>query len=126
MRRRWPVWLRVPASAIAVVLLYWPFANFFWTSQQIAGPSPATEGNPVTISAPVGVNTEWLTWKYGTWRYCYALFEATLAPLAGILIYTGVTRFCAGPEILDSCCRRCGSVLRGLAEPQCPACGEPI
>ncbi len=26
----------------------------------------------------------------------------------------------------ESCCRRCGHILRGLSKPRCPECGEAI
>jgi len=126
MPRRWPIWLLAVVSTIAVVVLYWPFAYYNWTSQQIAPPSAATDGNPVTISAPVNPVTARFTFDWGTWRYCYALFEAVSASLAGILIYTGLTLVAQPKRQGESLCRRCRSVLRGLVEPRCPACGEPI
>ena len=26
----------------------------------------------------------------------------------------------------ETCCRRCGHILRGISEPRCPECGEHI
>ncbi len=117
---------RTLIAVLATVLLAWPFCNYLWTSQQIAAPSAATGGHPVTISAPVADLTSWFTYGCGGWRYSFALLEAVLASSTAILLYMLLARLEPRPRAKLTCCRRCGSVLKGLAEPRCPACGERI
>jgi len=118
------VWLRGVVSILAVILLYWPFASYWPAMCQVAGPSAATGGNPVWVSAPVGVWTHRLADV--TWRYAFGLTQAVFSPLVAIAVFTLLTRYAGPARKSQTRCRRCLSILRGLAQPICPACGEPI
>lgn len=118
------VWLRGVVSILAVILLYWPFASFWPALFQIAGPSAATGGNPVWVSGPVGVLTAPLAEV--TWRYAFGLTQAVFSPLVAIAVFTLLTRHAGPRQERQTRCRRCRSILRGLTQPICPACGEPI
>jgi hypothetical protein len=50
-----------------------------------------------------------------------------VTPIPGIIIYGLYTRhFGPPPPDGELHCRRCNHILRGLSEPRCPECGEPI
>ena len=56
---------------------------------------------------------------------------ATVAMLPGFLLafatYGVLTRFLGSRTIdLETRCRKCGYILRGITEPRCPECGEHI
>lgn len=118
------VWLRGVVSILAVILLYWPFASFWPSMYQIAGPSAATGGNPVWVSGPVGVWTAPLAKV--TCRYAFGLTQAVVSPLVAIAVFSLLTRYTGPARKKQTRCRRCRSILLGLASPICPACGEPI
>lgn len=50
--------------------------------------------------------------------------------LCAIIPYATLTRLTSRARArkieLETRCRRCGGILRGLTEPRCPACGEQI
>jgi len=39
-------------------------------------------------------------------------------------VFIGLTK--KHPTHTECCCRKCGFILRGISEPRCPECGEPI
>ena len=45
---------------------------------------------------------------------------------AGIIFYHLITQKSQIIPMKETLCRRCGYILRGLTEPRCPECGEPI
>jgi hypothetical protein len=56
-------------------------------------------------------------------------FLVLLLPLITLLVYGFLTAlFCPYAYDVDgeTHCRKCGHILRGISEPRCPECGEPI
>jgi hypothetical protein len=49
-----------------------------------------------------------------------------IAAIATLGVYTWLTRYDSIAADGEFHCRKCGYVLRGLSEPRCPECGEPI
>ena len=124
MRRPCPTWLRIAVSVLAVPVMYWPFAMFWWTRYAIRGAGPGPDDLAVLATAPAGHLTCGID-------YCVSwimpgLGEAAAGSIVAILIYTILTRLLGTDGKPETRCRRCRKVLRGLAEPRCPACGEEI
>mgnify|MGYP000300732770 CR=1 FL=1 len=63
----------------------------------------------------------------GMRHYIVSAVAFPLMPLPGIVTYGLLTRR-FGPLAPDGeChCRKCNYILRGISEPRCPECGEPI
>lgn len=56
-----------------------------------------------------------------------ATLAIVVSQAVGLAAYSALTR-AYGPKGLgtETICRRCGYILRGITEPRCPECGEPI
>lgn len=122
MSLKWPTWQRVGLSAFIVVFLFVPIAGYDWVMFPIAWPSPSSGGDPHFVTEPVGPLSDRLADRFG-W---FAIPEAVLASLAGVVIFSVLTRFLGDVQRRQTLCRQCGKVLKGVTEPKCPACGEPI
>lgn len=48
-----------------------------------------------------------------------------LSPAVAVVVHGRLIRR-YGLEPRETCCRRCGYILRGISEPRCPECGERI
>lgn len=57
-----------------------------------------------------------------------SIVRLSLTLVATIAVYGMLTRRSDARRIFEreTCCRRCGYVLRGISEPRCPECGERI
>jgi hypothetical protein len=54
------------------------------------------------------------------------VFASMPAMIATFGMYGLLTRRFGSPDDGELHCRRCNHILRGLSEPRCPECGEPI
>lgn len=52
--------------------------------------------------------------------------EATIPAIPGIAVAVAIARVWPKPLPTETCCRKCQYILRGITEPRCPECGEPI
>jgi hypothetical protein len=116
------LWIAV--SVAAVIALYWPFAMFLWTAYPVDSLGSGTDAVPVYVLAPAGRATDWIDAL--TWPFTLALGEAVVGTILAICVYTVLTHILGGSQRIETRCRTCREVLRGLAEPRCPACDEPI
>jgi len=123
MRRGWLFLFRWLLACLIVMLLHWPFANYYWTMYQPTPIRTNASGDPHWVSGPGGEYTGPIS--EFTWRYALDLPDAALAAVLGILVYCALGRWFASPYP-PTRCRRCTNVLYGLSKPQCPNCGEQI
>ena len=75
----------------------------------------------LNIPSPLAfyLNTLFTSW----WNLPVGLLLCAL-PIA---LYVALTkRYAAPPLDNETRCRKCGYILRGITEPRCPECGEPI
>ncbi len=122
MRRPWSTATRIAVSVAFVTMLFLPIADYKWTLFSVQPYDPVTGANPVYVSAPVGDVTKPIT-RY-TWRVSTAFPEAVVGALAGIGVFLLLGRVVGTTGKRETLCRRCGHILRGLRDPECPACGQ--
>jgi hypothetical protein len=131
--RGWPVWLRVVVSIGCVMLAHWVYAGWEWRRSLGCGPG-------VTFS-PTGC---YIGWKSSMalaveslhaisppgllfWKLTYAVGNVLPAGLLAAGAYAGLTcRFGRTRRDVETHCRSCRYILRGISVPQCPECGERI
>jgi len=63
---------------------------------------------------------------FGIFGFCIGFF--LMPQIVGICVYSLLTRryYKVNWHVGESCCRRCGYILRRTTEPRCPECGEKI
>lgn len=69
--------------------------------------------------------TPWLGSAGAALATCMIYFGTSTA-IASVGTYSLLTRLGSRQFDQDLHCRRCAHILRGLSEPRCPECGEPI
>jgi hypothetical protein len=52
------------------------------------------------------------------------LFAVLVFTVPGLVVAAIIAS--RGPSDTETRCRKCGYILRGIIEPRCPECGEPI
>lgn len=124
MRRRWSTTTRVAIAVLVVTLLHWPIADYKWTIFNVKGYDPVTGANPVYVVAPVGDFSASIAEH--TWLCFDAVPETLVGAVAAIGVFALLGRWVGAGHGRETLCRRCGQVLKGLAEPACPACGEHL
>lgn len=60
--------------------------------------------------------------------FALVILGATFPVLLTVGVFTAVDRYTRARRDgeLETRCRKCRHILRGLTEPRCPECGEPI
>jgi hypothetical protein len=138
MRRVWRWWERTAVSVAVVVLLYWPYAGWHWSSRRATGPGLAAMSPTSTVIyreslMALLVERTSVVGRSGPgwaplWKLSYAIATTGPGSLVGVLVFVALTRR-FGPRPDDdpyTRCRRCGHILCGLSRPRCPECGELI
>jgi hypothetical protein len=121
---RLPTWARAMLALAMTMLCLWPCMSFYWCLVQVIAPTPQAP-DPTTISSPIPLISLATLSRLGV-DDTAGIAQATVATLLAILFYTMITRWSGHTAPAESLCRRCRNVLRGIASPQCPICGEPL
>lgn len=139
-RKGWPGWLRVLLSLAVVVVVFWLYAGWHWSSRVGSGPGVtfSPTGAYVGKSSAMALSVEYLSERlqhswfvhlgiHGFWHLGYTLGTVFPASLLAVLTYAALTRRLGHP-VFDGYarCRRCNYILRGLSKPRCTECGERI
>jgi hypothetical protein len=124
MRRSWPILIRAAAAVAVPVLLFWPWANFYWSVFLRRPYDPVTGVPPIYVVAPVGTAAGWIIDRIGPGSV--GVVEALFGALGAIGVWAGFERIRHPPVSRETRCRRCRGVLCNLVDTRCPACGEPL
>jgi len=112
-------------SLLGVVLICWPLSAYYWCVWLTDGPGPGSEGHPTYISGTGARLLINLADQMG-FEDPAAFLDAFFGIILTLAIFALLRHFFGRPETIESHCRCCRRVLRGLAEPLCPYCGERI
>ncbi|HPF40841.1 MAG TPA: hypothetical protein P5081_14020 [Phycisphaerae bacterium] len=112
-------------SVVGTLLLCWPFSGYYWTLWNDAPATPQSGGHPTFIS---GTSSEFSGAALGAMGLedSAVYLDAFIGAAIAILLYAAIHRLSGAADVLETRCRKCREILRGLDTPRCPACGEAI